>query len=574
MKMSVGNKIILAFAVLVALIVILGITCFIALDTTKASITQLQAAKQRSELLATTALAQKSALAAVRGALFYGTDTHFQQAEQSYNDAVNFLTKLSALMPAEKKTDMDKLLAAVTRQRDVTINQTLPTLRAIAKETAAGNVEAVQALRERINKINAEMIPLSGEIAKTMDDIKAYNDLQDETNIKAAIAAANRTTMITIVLIIVSLVTAIVLAVLITRNIRGPLSTIIAGTNKFAAGDWRTPLEIKTKDEFAEMADALNSMRNNTITLIRQIHASVEQVAASSEQLTASAEQSAQAANQVAGSISEVATGMATQVQTAEGTTNIVERISASIEEIATTAGGVATTAAKTSEASHDGRKGAEQVIRQMANIEKSVGESAQIVTKLGQRSQQIGQIVDTIAGIAGQTNLLALNAAIEAARAGEQGRGFAVVAEEVRKLAEQSEEAAKQITDLIKEIQADTDKSVAAMAEGTREVKQGTAVVNASSEGFEKINTLIDEVSANVKGISDSIQQIAGSSQEIVASVNNLEEISKTAADHSATVSAATEEQSASMQEIASSSQSLARLAEELRETVALFKI
>jgi len=118
----------------------------------------------------------------------------------------------------------------------------------------------------------------------------------------------------------------------------------------------------------------------------------------------------------------------------------------------------------------NDGGQTIELAIAQMGKIETTVNSSAQVVSKLGERSKEIGQIVATISGIAGQTNLLALNAAIEAARAGEQARGFTVVAEEVRKLAEQSQEATKKIAVLIGEIQGDTDNAVVAMNNGTRE--------------------------------------------------------------------------------------------------------
>jgi methyl-accepting chemotaxis protein len=252
----------------------------------------------------------------------------------------------------------------------------------------------------------------------------------------------------------------------------------------------------------------------------------------------------------------------------------VVEQISASIQQAAGTTNEVAVQSAQAAAKANDGSKSVNKAISQMAQIEQTVNTSAKVVAELGERSKEIGQIVDAISGIAGQTNLLALNAAIEAARAGEQGRGFAVVADEVRKLAEQSQEAAKQIAELIGGIQGETDKAVLAMNDGTREVKLGAEVVNAAGQAFQEIVALVTQVSGQIKENSAAIEQMAIGSQQIVTSVNRIDGLSKKAAGEAETVSAATEEQSASMQEIASSSQSLANLAMELREAVSKFHV
>lgn len=188
--------------------------------------------------------------------------------------------------------------------------------------------------------------------------------------------------------------------------------------------------------------------------------------------------------------------------------------------------------------------------------------------------SAQIGEIVGLISTIAGQTNLLALNAAIEAARAGEQGRGFAVVAEEVRKLAEQSEQAAHQIKNLVGSNHTSIGNVVGAIDTAISKISQGVELVNVAGTNFGAIHGQIGQVTEQVRIIAKAIGEAATGSQRIVSSIKEVENLSRDAAAESQNVSAATEEQSASMEEIAASSQALAKLAQELQMAVAKFKI
>ena len=376
----------------------------------------------------------------------------------------------------------------------------------------------------------------------------------------------------------------VVIAILITmftfwfsrRTIVQPLESVIAKIGEIAGsgGDLTQKVVISSNDELGKLASVVNSLLDSMRQLISQIAQTAERVAASSEELTASAEQSAQAANQVADAIASVAQGTGKQAVAVDTTTTTVEKMSSEIQQVAASANSVSNVADKTTSAASQGDKAVDIAISQMKSIERSVSSSAQAVAKLGDRSKEIGQIVDVISGIAGQTNLLALNAAIEAARAGEQGRGFAVVAEEVRKLAEQSQESTKQIASLISEIQTETESAVIAMNGGTHEVKVGADVVNTAGKAFKEIVSLIAEVSTKIKEISAAIQQMAYGSQQIVASVREIDHVSKEAAGQAQTVLAATEEQSASMEEVAASSQALAKMAEELQDAVRKFKV
>lgn len=375
-------------------------------------------------------------------------------------------------------------------------------------------------------------------------------------------------------ILLVGLLIGIVSAILIVRPILASLRQGVEYAESMAQGIFNKQLIVQSTDEIGMLLQSLSSASVNLRSLIKQVASSAESVAASSEELTAGAEQSALAANQVATTIEEVAHGAELQTRSVHATAITVDQMSVTIGQVAANAKAVTSVAEKTASAAKQGDEAIDAATNQMVSIERSVSSSAQLVAKLGERSTEIGQIVDTISGIAGQTNLLALNAAIEAARAGEQGRGFAVVAEEVRKLAEQSQEAAKQIASLISEIQIETGNAVSAMDSGNREVKVGAEVVNHAGVAFKEIVSLVSEVSAQISGISASIQQMSDGSQQIVASVRDIDRISKDAAGQTQTVSAATEEQSASMEEIAASSQALARMAEELQAATRKFSI
>ncbi|MBU2703846.1 methyl-accepting chemotaxis protein [Sporomusaceae bacterium BoRhaA] len=420
----------------------------------------------------------------------------------------------------------------------------------------------------------SEMAPAAKALNDKLDEYQNFRNKQITNSLNQALDHAQQTRTVAVFAAVLAAILGMAIGFFAARRISRPVNELAVVARKVAAGDLTEQVKIDSQDEIGQLAAAFNTMVLQLKDLIKHVTVNAEQVAASSEELTANAEQSAQATNQVALSITDVAAGANEQMEAASEASNVVETMSAGIQQIAANANQVAAQSANAADKAKNGGKEVEMAVKQMSQIEDTVNSSAQVVAKLGERSKEIGQIVDTISGIAGQTNLLALNAAIEAARAGEQGKGFAVVAEEVRKLAEQSQEAAKKIAELIGDIQGDTDKAVIAMNEGTQEVKTGAEVVNAAGIAFKEIMEVIDQVSDQVKEISAAIQQMATGSQQIVGSVKKIDDLSKKSAGESQSVSAATEEQLASMEEIATASQTLAQLAQELQTAVTKFRV
>jgi methyl-accepting chemotaxis protein len=372
-----------------------------------------------------------------------------------------------------------------------------------------------------------------------------------------------------------ALLLAGLLVIFISKQFSQPITRLRDEALMLANGDLRQrDVRIYSQDEIGHLGAAFKTMGNNLRNLVAKVQSRSETVAAASEELTASSQQSAESANQVASSVTQIAEGSDHQSQAVNRVSAVVKEMSVNIEQISDTSKIITTITKETSHSTNQGREAITRATSQMKKIVEEA-EAVQItIADLAKGAQEIGEIVNLISSITGQTNLLALNAAIEAARAGEAGRGFAVVAEEVRKLAEESNQAAKRIANLIQKNEFDIQQAISATHTNSEGVKTGIEVVASAGDTFENIAISVEQLSTKIQEVTVSIDQIAAGSQNLVSSVQDIDKISKENALEAQTVSAATEEQSATMQEIAASSQALAQTSAELNSAIADFKV
>ena len=378
----------------------------------------------------------------------------------------------------------------------------------------------------------------------------------------------------TLIALLIVVILSIITLVLLLRSIKRSVDTILDGARHIAGGDLRSKIELDGDDEFAHIAHQFNTMVESMQKMIRKIKTTATDVAGSSEELTANANQSAQVTQSVAQSITEVAEAAEKQADIVHKSNETIEEFQKGLEEAITNQRHAREQTQATAEKAAEGNAFVQSTVEQMNSIAQTVQQTSEIVSKLGERSKEIGNIVEIISNISGQTNLLALNAAIEAARAGEHGRGFAVVAEEVRKLAEESQNASQKISELIQSIQDETDQAVASMEEGRREAEKGKENVTATGESFSEILQMVEDVKKASLVVSDHVLHLRENMGTIINGMTEVDASAKGIGSESQNVSAATEEQAAGMEEIASSSRSLANMANDLQTETDQFKV
>jgi len=360
----------------------------------------------------------------------------------------------------------------------------------------------------------------------------------------------------------------------VARTIINPLHDIVVVVENIAHGDLACKARTSGVPEIDQLASAFSTMTNSLREIIAQTMGISESVSAMAEELAASANEIGKATETTSTAIQRVADSTNIQAQLAKNSLVVIEEMVNSIQATNNAANSVGSASEKTADTAKDGANQILQAVANMNYVQQTVSNVAERIYALGEKTRQIGQIIDVITGLAGQTNLLALNAAIEAARAGEQGRGFAVVADEVRKLAEQSGAAAKEIGDIIGAIQRETAAVVIDMDQGNKEVINGAIMVKnsvgTSNEICKAINDMQQEGLKILKLAGD--QQIGSDKAEatmkliIDAAIKNAESAEE--------VAVASEQQAASVKEIGDAAAGLANLAVKMQENVNKFKL
>ncbi|HUI63857.1 MAG TPA: methyl-accepting chemotaxis protein [Bacteroidota bacterium] len=419
-------------------------------------------------------------------------------------------------------------------------NEYTPKLRNCIAMAAAGKKKEAYAYAR------ADVAPIRTKMAATLQKLVELKKGRAEETARSNSDLAGHATWIMLVAMALGFLLPAGVGMFLAALFSRPIGNLAAKAETIASGDLTVHVPVDSKDEVGQLALAFARMVESLRDTIAGVGESSAAVASASSQISSSTE--------------EMAAGAQEQTSQAAEVASAVEEMTKTIQENSKNTGNTAETAKQVKSAAEEGGRVVEETVAGMRRIADVVNRSADTVRTLGKSSNQIGEIIGVIDDIADQTNLLALNAAIEAARAGEQGRGFAVVADEVRKLAERTTKATKEIAGMIRTIQAETAGAVASMEEGTMEVNNGIGLA-------ERAGTSLKAIVGMVQKLTDMVSQIAAASEEQSSA---SEQISKNVE----AISSVTNQTASATQQIARAAEDLNRLTENLQANMDKFTL
>ncbi|SEL72580.1 methyl-accepting chemotaxis protein [Paenibacillus sp. OK003] len=562
-RISISRKLLLGFvAVLILLVavVVISYTQFISVEKTYTDLI-----KERTYKLLTIKnmiIDVKSQQVALRNYVTEASDANEQLFQSSYDD----YRKISEELRSGLKTQSMIDLLDRSDQR-------------VEDYLAFGQNVIALKKQDRNSEITTLLLNTGPAIVSEFEETMASMEQVQQNSLDTGIVNANQLiqkVIRSIVIIgIISIIVGAAIALLMGRLISKPVASVARAARQIAEGDLTgEAIIVRNNDEIGDLAQSFNTMSVHLRELIHQVGNNADRVAASSEELTASTEQTVAATEQVAITMEEIATGMDTQVSMVSDGFHTINELSTGFQQITENTQTMSDEATNASAKTLAGSDSVQSAVEQMNSIHQTVQGLATVIEELGNHSQSINSMVETISEISAQTNLLSLNAAIEAARAGEHGRGFEVVATEVRKLSEQSARSAEQIGTLVASIHKGMSDAAQSMGEVTAEVQEGISLVHRAGDSFEEIRAAVSNVAGQTQEVSASIEQMAAGVEQINVSMKTIMDVTQNAAAGTEEVSATSEEQLSAMQEISSAANELSSMAEELQQSLSHFKV
>jgi len=533
-KLSLKMKLAVGFGTLLIILVVIATVAYTAVGSLAEAAKQVGRKASEKEMLVKIELAVAKGRSGSASYLLLDRNEALEVDEEGKRDYKDSIEELTPLVHSDEGK---RLFSEVQHSYD--------NLRAVSDKEV--QLRRSGKTKDAIQTLTRESDPAFKQLHENVKAFTSYLDKGLEEADKRQDATVSRCRVLILTLAALGFLLGAAVSGMTIRSIRSIMFRLVATMQRVAANDLATDdAEITTEDEIGQAGTAFNRMKNSLREMIQSIAGTAQHVASASEELSSSATQQAQSAETQKDQTAQVATAM--------------QEMSSTVLQVSENSNKAAEASRQAAETARRGGAIVEETLSRMRAIADSVSGTAKKMDELGKSSDQIGQIVGVINDIADQTNLLALNAAIEAARAGEQGRGFAVVADEVRKLAERTTTATKEIAGMIKNIQQETKTAVTAMETGTKQVEEGVKSTIQAGGSLKEIIHMAEQVGEMVMQIATAAMEQSSASEEVNQNMEKIAKLVKESADGA--------------QQSAKACQDLSSLAFDLQNMVGTFKL